>query len=313
MKKLSLIIPFYCNQENIPFTLPKIYEVIAKLEKVYKVELIFVDDGSEDKTWDELLENYNKNYDHLLIKLSKNFGSHSAILAGINKAGGDFLVMITSDLQDSPELLFKMVKEWENGFDIVIAERVQRGDPFFQKLFSKIYYKLLLKYSNTNMPMGGFDCFLIDKKIYRLLDSMSEKNSSITCQISWVGFKKKIIYYKREKRKTGKSMWTYSKKMKLFIDSFVSFSVFPIRLIQIFGFLFSFFGFIYLIVIIILKINNYIPFQGIATVIAILLVSSGLVLLSLSIIGEYLWRVLDETRKRPNFIIDKCLKLNKNK
>jgi len=311
MKRFSLIIPFYFNEENILITLERVYRVLDKIRNRYSIELIFIDDGSQDKTWELLNKSINLSYDHKLIKLSKNFGSHYAITAGLNVAQGDVIGLVTSDLQDPPELFSKMLKEWENGYKIIMAVRNGREDNFLQRFFSNTYYKLLKRFSNTNMPIGGFDFFLVDKEVAKILTLMNEKNSSLTCQIAWTGFNRKVIYYKRSKREIGKSKWTISKKFKLFVDSFVSFSVFPIRLIQIFGLFFSSAGFIYIIAIIILKFTGNIPIQGFATIIAILCIVSGLILLSLSIIGEYIWRILDEARKRPPFIIEKFLIINK--
>ncbi len=312
MKKFSLIVPFYYNEKNIKSTLNELYSVLKQISNNFEVELIFIDDGSKDSTWDLLNQEISDEFDHKLIKLSKNFGSHSAILAGLSVSEGDAVGLITSDLQDPPELFLEMLKHWQEGFQAVLAVRKARSDGIFQILFSNLYYRLLNKFSNANMPLGGFDFFVIDKKVAGLLVDMSEKNSSITCQISWAGFNKKIIYYQREKRKIGKSSWTFNKKMKLFIDSFMAFSVFPLRLIQIAAGFFSFVGFIYLIIIIFLKINNKIPIHGIATVIGILCISSGLILFSLSIIGEYIWRILDQVRNRPIFIIEEYLKIKKS-
>ena len=311
MKKFSIIIPFYFNEKNIPITLKKIYEVSDRIRDKYQIEFIFIDDGSLDETWELLNKGYNPSYNHKLIKLSKNFGSHNAIIAGLNAAVGDAIGLITSDLQDPPELFIKMLNKWENGKNIVLAVRNAREDNFLQRFFSRTYYRLLRRFSNTNMPLEGFDFFLIDKKVSKILILMNEKNSSVTCQIAWAGFNRKILHYKREKREIGKSKWTLSKKLKLFTDSFIAFSVFPIRLIQLFGVIFSIIGFAYIIVIIVLKALDKIPIQGIATVIAILCLAAGLILLSLSILGEYIWRILDESRKRPPYIIEKYLSINK--
>jgi polyisoprenyl-phosphate glycosyltransferase len=312
MKKISIIVPFYYNQENVPITLKRLYQVFNSIKKEYLIEFIFVDDGSKDKTWENLNKFYSHSYDHKLLKLSKNFGSHYAILAGLQYSDGDGIGLITSDLQDPPEIFLDMISNWEKETDIVIAVRNAREDKFLQRFAGNIYYKLIEKFSNTNMPIGGFDFFFIDKKVSRVLANMMEKNSSITCQIAWAGFNRKIIYYKRQKRMIGKSKWNLNKKIKLFVDSFASFSIFPIRLIQIFAFFFSVVGFIYLIVIVILKINGKILIHGIATVIGILCIASGLILFSLSIIGEYVWRVLDESRKRPPFIVEKYLNVKKS-
>ena len=308
MKKFSIIVPFYCNEANIPVTLPRLYEALDKLKNKYSIEFIFIDDGSNDNTWQLLNQYSSKQFEHKLVKLSKNFGSHAAILAGLTISEGYAVGLITSDLQDPPELFNEMLSGWENGYEIVLAVRNSREENFFQRFFSRLYHRLLKNFSNTNMPLGGFDFFVVDRKVAKIISEMNEKNSSITCQIAWAGFNRKTILYSREKRGIGKSGWTLNKKVKLFIDSFASFSIFPIRLIQILGTIFSIIGFVYIIVIIILKINGLIPLHGIATVIAILCLASGLILISLSVIGEYVWRILDETRKRPPFIIEKFIK-----
>jgi len=311
MKKFSIIIPFYYNEKNIPVTLKEIYNFAQKIEKEYTLEFIFIDDGSEDDTWNMLNLNINKNYNHKLLKLSKNFGSHNAIAAGFEASSGDVVGLITSDMQDPIDLFKDMLDAWKEGFEIILAVRNIREDNFFQRMFSNIYYRLLKRFSNANMPLGGYDFFVVDKKVAKLISDMNEKNSSITCQISWAGFNRKMIYYKRKKREIGRSKWSFNKKVKLFTDSFIAFSVFPIRMIQIFAVIFSSTGFIYIIVILILKLNNQIPIHGIATVIGILCISSGLILFSLSIIGEYIWRILDQSRKRPNFIIEKYSEIRK--
>ena len=304
MKKLSVVIPVYFNELN----LRKLYEELNKIVftklKNYNYELVFVDDGSQDKSAEIIEELIDKNKNIKLVKLSRNFGSHNAVLAGLSECTGDMAAVISADLQDPPEIILEMLQKHEEGSKAVIAVRKDREESFLQKLFSNTYYKIMQKIAIKNMPKGGFDCFLIDRKIIDVIVQMKEKNTSINGLILWCGFKLDKIYYVRKKREAGKSRWTLKKKIKYFTDSIMSFSFFPIRCISIIGLLFFLASFISLIVIFINKIFGNIPVQGYTTLILVLLMSSGLILLTLGIIGEYLWRIFDASRTRPTFIID---------
>lgn len=304
MKKLSIIIPTYFNELNIKKTYAELEkEVLLKLKK-YNYELIFVDDGSKDNTVSEINKVMKNHKNIKLVTLSKNFGSHSAILAGLSVCSGDVATFISSDLQDPPSIILRMLEKWEQGNQAVIAVRKDREESFIQKFFSNTYYKIMQKIAIDNMPNGGFDCFLIDKKIINILVEMKEKNTSLMGLILWSGFKLEKIYYVRKKREDGKSGWTLKKKIKYFTDSIISFSFFPIKCIIVLGLIFFVISVFALIFILCQKIFGNIPVPGYTTIALILIMSSGLILLTLGIIGEYLWRIFDSVRPRPTFIID---------
>lgn len=303
MIKLSIIIPVYYNEENIPFLMEKLKETIVENTDINH-EIIFVDDGSGDNSYRELQKLRQIHSNIKLIKLSRNFGSHTAILAGLTSATGSCATVISADLQDPPTIILDMLEKYKKGNKVVLAVREDREEPFTQKLFSNTYYKLMKKYALTSMPEGGFDCFLIDRKVIDVITSIEEKNSSLMGQILWCGFKTDKIYYVRKEREIGKSRWTLAKKIKLFIDSFMAFSYAPIKLMSGLGIITSFIGFLYGIFIIINKFINAVNVQGWSSLMAVFLFVSGLQMLLLGIIGEYLWRSFDESRKRPTFIIE---------
>jgi polyisoprenyl-phosphate glycosyltransferase len=302
MDKLSIVIPVYYNELNIPHLYPKLIEVINN--NMFQAELIFVDDGSGDNSYNELLKLREKDNRIKIIKLSRNFGSHIAILAGLSYATGDCATVISADLQDPPEIILSMFKKWKEKNKVVLAVRQDREESWVQKKFSNTYYKLMKKIALPNMPEGGFDCFLIDRQVVDVLSNMKEKNSTIMGQILWSGFKTEKIYYVRKKREIGKSRWTLSKKIKLFIDSFLAFSYFPIKFISVFGVLISFIGFISAVIVFVNKILNDVPVQGWTSLMIVVLLLSGVQLITLGIIGEYLWRNFDATRERPIFVIE---------
>lgn len=303
IKKLSIIVPVYYNQDNIPLLYPKLQECIINNNKL-KYEIIFVDDGSGDNSYEELQKLANMDSNIRLIKLSKNFGSHTAILAGLSHCTGDCATMISADLQDPPEIILQMFEKWLEGNKVVVAVRADREESFIQKAFSNTYYKLMRKFALKEMPEGGFDCFLIDRKVINILSQLEEKNTSIVGQILWCGFKPEKIYYVRRKREVGESKWTLSKKIKLFIDSFMAFSYFPIRFISSLGFIIAGAGFLYGLILVANKLIHGVPIQGWTSLMVMMLFLFGINMVMLGILGEYLWRNFDETRKRPVFIIE---------
>lgn len=302
MKKLSIIIPIYYNELNIPSLYDALKKEILDSKKM-DVELIFVDDGSKDNSFAALKKLYKKDKRIKIIKLAKNHGSHIAILTGMHFATGDCLTMITSDLQDPPEIITKMYEKWLQGNKVVLAVRNDREDSFIQTFISNTYYKLFKKFALPTMPEGGFDCFLIDREIVDILVQMKEKNSSLMGQILWCGYETATIPYTRRKRMIGKSRWTLSKKLKYFIDSFIAFSYFPIKLVSGLGLIISIMGFIYALFILFNKLSRGIDVEGWTSMMVVFLLVSGVQLLMVGILGEYLWRNFDETRKRPIFLI----------
>ncbi|MFA6459156.1 MAG: glycosyltransferase family 2 protein [Candidatus Paceibacterota bacterium] len=303
MKKLSIVVPVYWNELNIPHTVPRLQKFADGLQN-YETELIFVDDGSGDKSYDMLVDLARKDMRIKVVKLSRNFGSTQAISAGMLLATGDCVGMITSDLQDPPELFGDMIHKWEDGNKVVIAVRADREEAWSQKLFAKIFYSLMARLALPGYPIGGFDFFLIDRQVAQEVVSIREKNTNIMSLIFWLGHKRASLSYVRQKRQHGKSRWTFMKKLKYFIDSFVAFSYAPVRFISTIGMFTAVASFVFGVYVITQSILGNISVSGYAALMSVVTFLLGLIMIMLGIIGEYLWRTLDETRKRPSFVID---------
>lgn len=309
MPLISFIIPVYNEEENLPILCQRLQDFAKNSE--YDFEFIFIDDGSEDNSFPILKGLSAKEARIKIIKFSRNFGSHAACLAGLMYSKGDACTFISADLQDPPELIQRMIDEWKKGYEVVIGVREWEGKSL--RLFPRIYWKLVKKFALKSMPESGTDVFLIDKKVVDAVTSMKEKNTSIFGLILWSGFKQTVITYKKGQRHKGVSKWTFGKKIKLFIDTFVSFSYSPIRVISLVGIVFALAGFFYAIFIIFNRLFLAVPVEGWASLMVVLLVVSGVQLIMLGILGEYLWRNFDESRKRPIFIIDKTVGFSERK
>ncbi len=306
MMKLSFVIPVFRNEGSITPTFDKLLDLVLALNLDY--EFIFVNDGSDDNSMQELIELHAKDTKVKVISFSRNFGQVPAIVAGLKEVTGDAVVSMSADLQEPIELIAKMIDKWKSGNEIVICHRVDREDSFIANNTSKIFYKLM-KQVNPKMPEGGFDFLLLDKKAVDVLNRIDERNRFFQGDILWLGFSIAFIPYNRLKRTIGKSQWTLSKKLKYFIDGLLNTSYVPIRLMSLIGIIISFLGFIYAFVIAYNRFINNTPFDGWAPIMILILIIGGLIMLMLGIIGEYVWRTYDETRKRPIYIIkDKLVK-----
>ena len=306
MKKLSIVVPIYFNELNIPHLMPRLKKLETELSG-YSLELIFVDDGSKDASFELLVNEQKEDKRIKVIKLSKNFGSMSAIQAGLKYVTGDCAGIIAADLQEPPELFIDMIEKWEKGKKVVIGLREGRDDGAIQNIFSNAYYRLIRSFAIEDYPQGGFDMVLVDKQIVDELCRISEKNTNIMSLIFWLGHDRDSVSYIRKKREAGKTRWTLSKKIKLFVDTFVNFSYTPIRFMSFIGLVTALISFSYCIFVIVMKIFDKIPVQGWTIVVSILTLFLGLIMIMLGIIGEYLWRIFDEIRKRPNYVIDKVI------
>jgi polyisoprenyl-phosphate glycosyltransferase len=299
---ISIIIPFLNEEDNIPQLVSSLSSYF-KDKDGYKAEIIFVDDGSTDNSI-QILKNSKYCFKGKIISLSKNYGSHAALRAGILNSSGDYIMFMYADLQDPLTLVDQMFQKIIDNYDIIWATRAATNQGTFEKLFSKKYAALMRKYAVSTFPENGFDIVMFSKKVAIYLNKNIETNSSIFIQILTLGFKQFSISYDKQARTKGKSKWTIKKKIKLFIDSFVSFSYAPIRLVTTIGILLFIIGFIWTLYIIIRKIFVGDLMGGWPTIISVLLIGFGVTNISLGIIAEYLWRTLDATRKRPVFIID---------
>ena len=303
---LSIIIPVYFNEANIPVTWPALELALAPLPAGVDWEVVFVDDGSGDRSYDALLAVHAAAPQRVrIIKLTRNFGQVAAILAGFHAARGDCCAVMSADLQDPPELLLEMVDRWQRGgHKIVLATRTARDDGRFARWASRLFYRSMRRFAIPNMPEGGFDFFLLDRQVVDLMNRIEERNTFLQGQILWSGFVPEVIPYARRRREIGRSRWTLSKKLKYFTDGFVTYTVAPIRLITLAGLVVSLLSFAYASLIFVLKLGWQIPIEGWAPIMISILGLSGVQLVMLGIIGEYLWRNYHETRRLPNFVVE---------
>lgn len=301
--KISLTIPVYYNQDNLR---PLYKDIQEKLypHTEYEWEIVMVNDGSGDESYRIMQELAAKDPRIKAISLSRNFGSHAAILCGLSKCSGDCAVVKAADLQEPTELVLEMVQRWESGFNVVLAVRKDRKEGKSQTLFANLYYAMVRKMMLKTMPEGGFDVYLVDRKVIGVLTALDEKNSALTGQILWSGFKTDRVYYTRLAREIGKSRWTLKKKIRLVADTLFSFSTLPVKAVSMIGFC-SFAGSLaWAVVVLICKLLGLIQVTGWTTLFIFNLFSFGAIMLTLGILGEYIWRTFDASRNRPPYIIE---------
>jgi dolichol-phosphate mannosyltransferase len=304
----SIIIPVYCNEGSLKRTYQILRENVVNDEnnKTRLYEIVFIDDGSYDGSFNELMELKKEDPQHVkVIKFTRNFGQVSAIRAGMQYARGQCIINISADLQDPPELINQMIEHYFNdGYHVVTGSRQSRDESFFRRKTANLFYRIIKRISFPEMPPGGFDFFLVSSTVRDLIIKFNEKNPFLQGQILWPGFKIKCIPYQRKNREIGKSKWTFSKKIKYLIDGMMAYSYLPLRMMTVLGIVISSLGFLYAAFIFFAKIFGSIPIEGWAPIMIVVLVLSGFQMLMLGIIGEYLWRTLDQVRNRDHFIIE---------
>lgn len=304
-KLVTILIPAY-NEEAV---LPLLYDRLLKLMDglpQYNFELLFVNDGSKDRTL-ELIQEMRK-HDHRVcyVNLSRNYGKETAMIAGFDYVNGDCMINIDADLQDPPELIPEMLKYWEEGYDDVYAKRKSRkGESFLKKFTSWGYYRVLQSMTNIEIQKDTGDFRLLDRRCVEAIKQMRESQRYTKGLYSWIGYKKKEILYDRDPRAAGKTKWNYRKLANLSIDGITSFTTAPLRWAALIGILVSLLGFIYMMVIIIKTLIYGIDVPGYASMMVVILFLGGLQLIFLGVIGEYLGRAFYETKHRPLYFIDR--------
>jgi dolichol-phosphate mannosyltransferase len=306
MALVSIVTPVYHNATSLPDLLARFQQLAAR-NPDDAFEFVFVDDGSQDDSLAVLRRLAADEPRMRVVKLSRNFGSNSAVLAGLDQARGDAVAAIAADLQDPPELIHDMLACWRRGQKVVLAARSGRSDPGLTALLANAFYWLFRRFALKSMPKGGFDFFLIDRQVRDVLAAIQESNAYLMGLLLWLGFDPEVLYYHRQERprKYGVSMWTFTKKVKYFIDSFCAFSYLPIRAASLLGLCLSFTGLLYALGVIAQYFFGDREVQGWASLMVVLLVVSGVQTLILGVLGEYLWRNLEETRRRPRFVVDR--------
>ncbi|MCD4725782.1 MAG: glycosyltransferase family 2 protein [Bacteroidales bacterium] len=306
VENISIIIPIYFNEGSINRTYQiLISEVFPKFPNL-TFEIIFVDDGSKDGSFEEIQEIQAQNKSIKVIQFSRNFGQVAALYAGYEVAKGEGILNIAADLQEPVNLMIEMIGSFiREEAPIIVGQRIDREENYYRKMTSKFFYVMMRKLSFSNMPDGGFDVALISKEVKDKIMELNESNPFWQGQILWTGFPVKFIPYARQKRDTGKSRWTFSKKIKYLLDGVLNYSYAPLRFFSLIGIISFLLGILYSMIIIIQYIFWGTPFVGWAPLMIIILLFSGMQLLVLGLIGEYLWRTLEQTKNRPKFIIKK--------
>jgi polyisoprenyl-phosphate glycosyltransferase len=304
MALISAVIPVYYNAPSLQALADRL-AAFAIAQPKHQFEFIYVDDGSGDNSFEVLKGLAEQDTRIRVVKLARNFGSNTAILAGMTYARGDCVGFIAADLQDPPETLAEMIERWEAGSKVVLAARRDRqGDPWATRLFAGLFNWLFKKLVFDGLSPHGIGFFLVDRQVADLLVRCNEKNAHLIGLILWSGYRYEIVEYDRAAREHGRSRWTFRKKFKYFIDAFAAFSYLPLRLASALGLLLAAVGGLYAILVIIVRLLNEVPVPGWTALIVVVLLVSGAQLLILGIIGEYLWRNFDATRTRPLFIVD---------
>ena len=302
---ISIILPTFNEQENLPVLFERLEKVAMQMHG-YDFEFIFVDDCSSDTTATILANLKTKDNRLQIIRFARNCGSHAAVEAGLHFCRGDAAIVLAADLQDPPEIIPRLIDQWKKGFQTIWGEREERkGESLFKLGCSRIYYFVMNHLTEVKQPPTGADVVMIDRSVIEALRRSPEKNSEIFMLIAWLGFAQTTISYIKEARYAGYSKWNFSKLLKLFFDSIIAFSYVPLRFMSLLGVMFASAGLLYGIFVIIKRFQGIIDIAGWSSLIIVMLLIGGFQMLMMGILGEYLWRTYDETRKRPKYVIEK--------
>jgi glycosyltransferase involved in cell wall biosynthesis len=301
-KKLSFVVPVYRNERALTVTHDQLSKLLAEKLATYDAELVFVDDGSDDGSLAELKTLRDKDPRVKILSFTRNFGQMAAMLAGFQAATGDAIINLSADLQDPVELIAEMVASWEKGSEIVVCHREGRQDGLRAAVISRLAYALL-RISVPQIPRGGFDFTLIDRKALDSFNSIDVRNRYFQGDLLWFGYRTHFIPYVRRKRMIGRSQYNFRKRLKNLTDAVIDSSYWPIRMMSLFGLATGFFGFLYAISVLVEFFRGGLPFQGWAPLMMVLLFMGGGIMTMLGVLGEYVWRIFDEVRKKPNYVI----------
>lgn len=309
MKKISVVIPMYCEEEVADICYKRVVSNLKKLSDKYSYEIIFINDGSKDSTL-KILKKIASNDDNVkIISFSRNFGHQAAVTAGIRNVTGDAVIIMDADLQDPPELFEGMIEKWEEGYEVVYGKRKTReGESIFKLLTARMFYNTLNKLSEIEIPKDTGDFRLVDRKVIDVIASLPEHNKFLRGLFSWVGFSQYAYEYNRVNRVAGKTKYPFKKMFKLATDGILSFSAKPLKVVGAIGFfsvIVSILILVYSIVSFVFKLNSLTP--GWTSIMCTMTFIGGIILISLGMIGEYIARIYEESLGRPEYIIDELI------
>lgn len=309
MKKISVVIPMYCEEEVVDICYKRVVNNLKKLSDKYSYEIIFINDGSKDSTLEILKKIASNDNNVKIISFSRNFGHQAAVTAGIRNVTGDAIIIMDADLQDPPELFEGMIEKWEEGYEVVYGKRKTReGESIFKLLTARMFYNTLNKLSEIEIPKDTGDFRLVDRKVIDVIATLPEHNKFLRGLFSWVGFNQYAYEYNRVNRVAGKTKYPFKKMFKLATDGILSFSAKPLKIvgaIGIFSVIVSIIILIYSIVSYMFKLNSLTP--GWTSIMCTMTFIGGIILISLWMIGEYIARIYEESLGRPEYIIDELI------
>ena len=302
-KVISIVIPVFNEIDVIDACYERLTAALRSLAG-YDYELVFVDDGSRDRSYERLVAIHEQDPHLKIVKFSRNFGHQIAVTAGVDEAVGDAIVIIDADLQDPPEVIPEMVKKWEQGYDVVYGVRQRRaGESRIKLLTAAAFYRLLRSFTNIEIPVDVGDFRLISARAAAQLRKLREKDRFVRGLVSWIGFQQTGIPYERDSRLAGETKYPYRKMFKFAIDGITSFSNLPLKVASWLGYMASFLAFVYLASVFVQRAMGY-TVEGWATIMVAMLFLGGVQLICLGIIGEYIGRIFNETKSRPMYVIE---------
>jgi polyisoprenyl-phosphate glycosyltransferase len=307
---IAIVVPLFNERDNLRRFYEEVTDVMRSLRE-YDWEFVFVDDGSRDGSFEVLTALRAHDERVLALRFPRNFGSHVAIAAGIDYGHGDAAIVMAADLQDPPALIREFVDRWRGGYDVVWGARTGRDDGALRSQAMGVFYRLVRRFAIPTYPSGGTGSFcLISRAVIDAFRQCTERNRLTFGLIAWSGFRETSVPYHRPRRLIGSSSWTVRRMVRAAIDTFISFSSLPIRLISGLGLLVSLFSFVFGFYVVVNKLVYGTRVQGWTSVMLAVLVLGGLQLLMIGVLGEYLQRILDEARARPLYIVERTLGLS---
>ena len=304
MKKISIIVPMYNEEEMIPLFFETTNNVIKQIDNKYKVSYTCIDDGSKDRTLDLLKKQRKLQSNIRIVSFSRNFGHEAAVCAGLKQSNGDIMIVMDADLQDPPEVILQLIKKYEEGYDVVNAKRINREkDPFLKRITAEEFYSFINKLSYKNkIPSNVGNFRLMTRKVVDYINELTESNRVFRVEVPYIGFKTTEVEFVRPERIKGKTHYNYKSMFRLAGDSIVSNSIEPLRWILIFGIGFLIISIILFIIFLILKLTNVLGTLGI--IISTISIWGSIILISIGIVGNYVGRTLIETQNRPLYYIE---------
>lgn len=300
--QLSIVVPCYNEEPNLDYLFERLEAVMQRLGLSY--EIICVNDGSKDNTFEHLLRHHYRNPAIKVVNLSRNFGKEIALTAGIDHSKGMAVIPIDADLQDPPELIEDLVARWQEGFDVVYARRRSReGETWLKRFTAKAFYRVMSRMSSVSIPRDTGDFRLLDRRVVEALSRMPERNRFMKGLFAWVGFRQTSILYDRTPRYRGKTKWNYWRLWNFAVDGITSFSLAPLKIWSYLGVFLSLLAFIYATYLVLRTLIYGIDVPGYASLMVVMLFLGGMQLITLGIIGEYLGRVYEEVKGRPLYLV----------